>query len=85
MKIDINIGTYINHSYCVSTNLRRTCILEIGETFYYITTVWTLKKRQLDSIAHEGNAINDYKSALKSHIRLIKIFTYLEERRLRKI
>lgn len=77
------LATSINKSYYVSTAFR-----ESSATYYpvkyYETFVWTFDKdKQLDKIVYQTSSGSMFKNASKDHMRLVNIFTYLEQRRLR--
>lgn len=79
------IATSINKTYYVSTAYR-----ESSATYYpvkyYETFVWTFDKdMQLDNIIYQTSSGSMFTNAYKDHMRLVKIFTYLEQRHLRLI
>ena len=79
-----NYATNINKYYFISTAYRSTWVA-YGEVWYYETFIWILKDNQRDDLIYTEDSGTDFRTALKNHGRLAKIFTYLEQRRLRTI
>jgi hypothetical protein len=77
------IGTNIDRIYYVSTSLRESSSLYCPIKYYELL-VWTLENGQLNKIIYQGSGRSSFKTAYKEHMRLVKIFTYLVERELRK-
>jgi hypothetical protein len=78
-----SFATSINRTYYVSTAFR-----ESSATYYpvkyYETFVWTLDADgQLDTIIYQCSSGSMFKNVFKDHTRLVKIFMYLVERKLR--
>jgi hypothetical protein len=78
-----NFSTNINRTYCVSTAFRESSCFEFPVK-YYETFVWTLDKDgKLDKIIHQSDGGYFFDNAYQDHMRLVKIFRYLVERKLR--
>lgn len=79
------LATQINKTYYVSTAYRQSSS-SICPTWYYELFVWTLdKQNQLDKLIYQGKCSIFFERAYKEHMRLVKVFTYLTERKLRNL
>jgi len=79
------LSTNINHTYFVSTAFRESSCSEYPVKYYEVF-VWTLDKDgQLDKIIYQGSSGSFFENAYDEHMRLVKIFRYLVERKLRLI
>ena len=75
-------ATNINGFYYISTAYRST-VIQGREFWYYETLTWTLGTEGLDKIKYEDDSGRYWDRALKNHNRIVKIFTYLENRKSR--